>query len=331
MKKFLLLILLLQIGVVSCLKAQIDPHFSQIYADPLWLNPALTGVYDGDARLTANFRDQWTGISNGYTTGAFSAEEKVTDKVSVGFNFIDEDAGSANFNYFAGYGTLGYTVPISSDATKKLHFGLQVGLINRSFNPGDLQFENQYNPLIGYDSNIASGETFSSTTSIIFDSGLGIYYDENSSGNSVQPFGGASIFHINGAADPFAEAGTKTVLPIRFNIHGGVKIAASETLDITPSIIYVRQQQNQIRALDINAAFKTTDDNSFVVGAEYRYQDAVVAELGYRLNSLMLGLSYDVNTSALRTATNGNGGIEVSLNYIFGSSSGGASNSSPKF
>lgn len=331
MKKRITLIAAILFGAaIGRAKAQTDPHFSQIYAYPLWLNPALTGVFDGDTRFTANFKDQWTGITNGYQTGAVSVDFKATEKVSLGFNLINQVAGSANFNYFAAYGTFGYSVAISSDGSKKLHFGVQAGFIDRSFDSSLLQFDNQYNPLIGYDPNIASGESFLTTDAFIFDSGAGIYY-EDASGNTVKPFGGASVYHINGAPDPFAAAGTKTVLPIRFNIHGGVKIATSESLSVTPNVIYIRQQQNQIRAVDIYAELKSTDGNSLILGAMYRLNDAVVAEFGYHIKSAVIGLSYDINTSPLNTATNGYGGLELSLNYIFGSHQGNPSNSSPSF
>jgi type IX secretion system PorP/SprF family membrane protein len=331
MKKIIPLILVFQLGVLSCLKAQIDPHFSQIYAYPLWLNPALTGAFDGAVRFTANFKDQWTGITNGYQTGAVSADFKATEKVSLGLNLINQVAGSANFNYFAAYGTFGYAVPFSADGSKKLHFGLQVGFIDRSFDPSLLQFDGQYNPLIGYDPNITSGESFLTTDAFIFDSGAGIYYDDASADDKVKLFGGASIYHINGAPDPFAAPGTKTVLPVRFNIHGGLKITASESLDITPNIIYIRQQQNQVRAVDIYAALKSTDGNSLIIGAMYRLDDAVVAEFGYHINNTMIGISYDINTSPLNTVTNGHGGLELSLNYIFGSRSANSSSSTPGF
>jgi type IX secretion system PorP/SprF family membrane protein len=330
MKKFLLLVFLVQIGAIGCVEAQVDPHFSQIYAYPLWLNPALTGAFDGDARFSGNFKDQWSGISNGYQTGAVSADYKATDKVSLGLNLLNQVAGSANYDYLAMYGTFAYAVPISSDGMKKLHFGLQVGFINRSFDASQLQFEDQYNPLIGYDPNIASGEAFLATNSYIFDSGAGIYYDDNSPDNTFKPFGGASIYHINGAPDPFAEPGTDTKLPIRFNIHGGVKIAVSEDFEVSPNIIYIRQQQNQIRALDIYGELKSANNNTIILGALYRYDDAIVPEFGYHIDNTIIGVSYDINTSALSNATSGHGGIELSLNYIFGKNSGSAA-SSPKF
>ena len=49
----------------------------------------------------------------------------------------------------------------------------------------------------------------------------------------------------------------------------------------------------------------------------YRIGDAAVTNVGYRLKSFAIGLSYDVSTSALKGATNGHGGFELSLVYVF--------------
>ena len=36
-----------------------DMHFSQFYNNPLNLNPAQAGLFDGSHRFTANYRGQW--------------------------------------------------------------------------------------------------------------------------------------------------------------------------------------------------------------------------------------------------------------------------------
>ena len=36
-----------------------DPHFTQYFTSPLTLNPALTGLVQGDLRFAANYRQQW--------------------------------------------------------------------------------------------------------------------------------------------------------------------------------------------------------------------------------------------------------------------------------
>src|SRR4051812_14669041 len=128
MKKLLLIITIaLQLAAAGAVKAQVDPHFSQYYAYPLWLNPALTGVFDGDTRISANFRDQWANINNGYRTAGVSADFKPTDKVGIGLNILDQKAGTAGYNYFTAYGSFGYGITLSDDGNQRLHFGLQAG------------------------------------------------------------------------------------------------------------------------------------------------------------------------------------------------------------
>ena len=70
MKKTLLF-LTVCVSLASVVTAQ-DPNFSQFFASPLTLNPALTGKFDGDFRFAANYRNQWPSINNAYTTGTAS-------------------------------------------------------------------------------------------------------------------------------------------------------------------------------------------------------------------------------------------------------------------
>ena len=60
-------------GFVSVSLAQ-DPNFSQFFASPLTLNPALTGKFDGTFRLAGNYRNQWPSINNAFVTKTASAD-----------------------------------------------------------------------------------------------------------------------------------------------------------------------------------------------------------------------------------------------------------------
>ena len=64
MRKGLLIMITACLGSLS-IKAQVDPHFSQYYVYPAWLNPALTGAFDGDYRIAGIYRSQWGNIKIG--------------------------------------------------------------------------------------------------------------------------------------------------------------------------------------------------------------------------------------------------------------------------
>jgi type IX secretion system PorP/SprF family membrane protein len=299
------------------LKAQIDPHFSQYYAYPLWLNPALTGVIDGDTRINANFKDQWANVGKGYRTAGLSMDHRATDKVSVGFNILNQAAGTAGYNYFAFYGSFGYGISVSDDESKKLHFGLQAGVINRSFDPSKLQFDNQYTPGSGYDPNLPNFENFSTTNATVFDAGAGVFYYDGSVENRANIFGGVSVAHLTSTKDPFAYEGFNGTLPMRYTVHGGVRIRASDLFDVTPHAVYIRQRDNQIKGIGVYSELKFQENSGLLLGGMVRINDAAVANVGYHINNLIIGVSYDVNTSALKAATNSQGGFELSISYGF--------------
>src|SRR6186713_842597 len=106
--KIFVLLLIASLGGNS-LRAQVDPHFTQYYVYPSWLNPALTGSFDGDYRVSGIYRNQWGNISKPFSTIGLGAEF-VTDKnVNVGVNLLRQTAGDGGYYYTTGYANLAYT------------------------------------------------------------------------------------------------------------------------------------------------------------------------------------------------------------------------------
>lgn len=59
MRKQIILFFSCLLCAAGSLHAQVDAHFTQYYAYPLWLNPAFTGAIDGSWRVSGNYRKQW--------------------------------------------------------------------------------------------------------------------------------------------------------------------------------------------------------------------------------------------------------------------------------
>src|SRR5436190_16826245 len=95
--------------LVMCLagpvKAQVDPHFTQYYVYPAWLNPALTGAFDGDYRVTGIYRTQWGNISSPFSTPGLSADFTTNKNSNFGASVLNQTAGDGGYNYLTAYGS----------------------------------------------------------------------------------------------------------------------------------------------------------------------------------------------------------------------------------
>ncbi len=61
-----------------------------------------------------------------------------------------------------------------------------------------------------------------------------------------------------------------------------------------------------------------TSDNpvSFYAGSWIRLGDALIPYVGLEYSSFRFGLTYDINISDLKTASQSRGGVEISLIYV---------------
>ena len=94
-----LLLFLLSVSGQQKLYAQ-DIHFSQFFEAPLWRNPSLSGIFTGDVRVQAVYRDQWNSVTDAYRTGSVNAEYKMpvgklNDFVTIGIHWLDLHACAA--------------------------------------------------------------------------------------------------------------------------------------------------------------------------------------------------------------------------------------------
>ena len=201
--------------------AQVDPHFSQYYVYPSWLNPALTGIFDGDYRVSGIYRNQWSSIAPFATPGA--AVEVTTNKnINFGISVMNQTVKSAGYNYLTAYGSASYTgVRFGVKGDKRLVFGLQAGVINRRFDLSKLTTGNQWNPITGFNPSVPV-ETILVPKLMSFDAGAGVLYFDAEAGKKANFYGGFSVSHIT-QPDDFKNSVLKTKFPMRFTIHGGFK------------------------------------------------------------------------------------------------------------
>jgi type IX secretion system PorP/SprF family membrane protein len=294
--------------------AQTDPHFSQYYANPIWLNPALTGVVDGNYRASVNLKQQWSSLSNSYLTGGASFDVAPTKNLAYGITIMNQQAGELDFNYLTALASASYRVRFGVQGLNILNFGLQAGIINRSFDMSKGRFGDQFDPGSGYNGSLPSGENLASSSSLVPDINAGFMYFDANPDKSANLFFGASASHLTRPTEKFSGNSERT--NIRYTGHGGVRIKTSPILDIIPNALYMSQGNAREISAGAYAQLMVNNTSNILFGGNYRVDDAAIAFVGLQLNNMVFGLSYDVNTSSLNTATRHNGGFELSVSLL---------------
>lgn len=340
MKKFIPLILLAVICADSLL-AQ-DPHFSQFFASPLTLNPAYTGKFDGVIRAAGNYRNQWPSINNAFTTGTLSVDFPIlenriseTDRFGVGFiGLTDRNGNGILQNNYIGASTA-YHIGLDEGGFHQIGLGFQGVYTNKRLDLTQAKFEDMLTTS-GFTG--VTQEVFTNYSELklnYFDLNAGIMYSGSTTDDNFF-YGGISGYHLNRPKESFR--GADYVLSTRFTIHGGAYFPIADNMSLHTSLIHQRQAGSANETVGGAAIGYTvptenayTKPTVFYAGAWYRLKDAIIPYLGLEWNDFRLGLSYDVNTSSLRTASNLRGGIEFSLIYIKQRREGGKPIKCPKF
>lgn len=297
--------------------AQVDPHFSQFYAYPLWLNPGLTGVMDGDYRFTAVYRNQWRNVTTPFTTMGLSADITTNNNLNIGLTILNQSAGDGGYKYLNGYATIAYSgLRFGKDQSQQITFGIQAGMLNRRFDISKFQFGDQWNPITGYNPGATTADLMTrGNSSSVLDMGAGVSYADNTPDKKVNFFGGIGAFHLTKPEDPFVSSGTKKVLPVRYAMHAGASIAVSENASITPNVLYLQQGNATEKMIGLYGRLKANEVTDLMVGINYRFEDAISPYIGLGYQGFVLGLSYDVNNSELGKAATGTNSFEISLTW----------------
>lgn len=296
-----------------------DMHFSHIHASPTHMNPAYTGVYNGNVRVILNYKNQWAGLGK-YNTAGFSADFKVVqlsnrDFFSMGGNFYFDNSGDLNWRTYNGNIQLAYTKSLSSKRSHGITLGLYAGVIHQSFD---------FTKARGFDAEPLNG--IYKNSMLTYDAGAGISWFCQL-GKYSQIYAGYALHHINRPNVSTRESLVR--LNMRHAINLGVEWAGKSRHGLLPSVYYGRQGKHQeilagtFYRYEVNKNWK--DKNQYLyLGAWARFHfvpkayngiDAVIASIRYDHFNWRFTFSYDINISLFASASQGKGGPEVSVIY----------------
>ena len=294
----------------------------------------ITGAFNGDIRLIANYRNQWSSISTPFKTFGFSYDMGLMKKRSksgflgLGISFISDKAGSSQLGLNEVDLSLAYHSHISEHST--LSAGIMGGFAQSSINFNNLQWNSQYNGN-NFDPSLPSLETAYTQSKSYADFGAGLQWTYtkgemySTANNQFFMNAGVAAFHVNQPNVSFYSS-EKDNLPIKIVMHGSLQFGIKNSnMSVLPSFIYTQQGSQKDIIAGAMIRYKLIEESrytdfikgaAFSLGGLYRVGDAFIPCLQLEFANYAIGLSYDSNISKLSNATSGKGGLEISLKFI---------------
>lgn len=310
--------------IVSChnLSAQ-DLHFSQWFNSPLTTNPANTGfIPDADYRIGANYRNQYVNIlSMPYKTISIFGDAQVFRNrfengwMGLGGVILHDAAGAGNLTSTKIYGSLAYHQMLG--VSSLLTAGFNLGWANKSINPTQLKFPDQFNKSTGFfDAGIPSSVVFNTTNTNYLDVQFGMNYAYFPT-DQVYLNAGMSIQHINRPRETFFTGSSDfdNRLAPRYIGFLNASVKLSDDLIVNPMAYYTNQAGASELVGGANLNYNLSGDGVTQLsgGLYYRVGDAVIPMLGFQWNTFKMTFTYDVTTSSLSNYNGGRGAVEFSL------------------
>ncbi len=325
MKRILALLSLAAL-LPSTLQAQ-DAHYSQYFVAPLSVNPALTGFMDGTARAMLNYRSQWASANNAFTTTTASADGIILqskipqgDRLGIGIMAMsDKVADGLMQNNYVAVGTA-YHKALDQEGHYSLGVGFQATYAQRSIDGSKIILNDQLDRFGQFSlSSTDAAKGVSNLRRNYLDVAAGILFKARINERN-QFYLGASAYHLARPKVTFMDA-VQLYVPLRLTFNGVYEAKLGDMVSLSLLGLYTQQEAaSELTAgaiATIGRSYREYDPTPiFYAGLLYRNQDAFIPYVGVEHWDVRLGFSYDYNVSALSAATRGQGGMEISLQYL---------------
>ena len=303
-----------------------DLHHSQFWMNPLAVNPASAGFFNGDYRCGTYYRNQWLSVTVPYQTFGLWADAPLVrrmvqqDVLGGGLSLDMDRAGDSKYSTLQANGSFSYSKSLNRRNNHFVSAGLMLGYGYKRFFPDELMHDDQYLQGI-YDFRLPTGEQYPVSSFSYADVGGGVqWFFQNRAGVIFQA--GLSAFHLNRPPQSMLKD-DRVRLPSKYTGLFHVQLPLGEENSyVQPSLYFSKQDAYTEIMAGVLGSYVFRFDrlagfNRLMGGVDYRLGDALYVVAGGEWKHIQLLVSYDFNVSSLSAASHGRGGVELHLQYVY--------------
>lgn len=306
---------------IQIISAQ-DIHLSQYHFDRLMVNPALTGIFNGNRQVALIHKQQYFSVPVDYLTFSGSYDTKFLKTqnqrgfFSAGVLFNYDQAGDSKLSL----GSLNLNGSYTRALTRSFFVGAgaYIGGGQRAFKENGLTWDKFWTGDV-IDPSQGSGESFDRTNFFFFDVGAGLNLRLQGRDRTKIDVG-LGAYHLTKPKYAFEKA-DDIRLPIRSAIYAMGVLKLFSRLDLYANGIIQNQDPYEETLVGggviIHISNKLAREVELHLGVASRFNDAIIPMIAIGYDGWRGGFSYDINTSGFQAATNQYGGPEFFLTYTW--------------
>jgi type IX secretion system PorP/SprF family membrane protein len=290
--------------------AQQDAQFSQYMFNGIYINPAYAG-YKEQLNMHAFYRNQWSGIEGAPQTMSV-AIDAIANNGNVGLALqlsSDRIGAQKSQSVYANYA---YRLPISSDGSSRLAFGLGLGVVQNGID-GSMLNANDLEP----------NQPLGMQSSMVPDARVGAFYADD------RFYAGISADNL---VSQYISTDTYDFIPKpkpHYYLTAGMLLPINESVQLKPSFLLKDDRGGQT-SFDVSAfaifAEKIWVGGSYRMGVKLydksylqkslsNLNSAVAAVQLFPSDNLRIGYAHDFTLGALRGYSGST--HEISFSYFF--------------
>lgn len=311
-----------------------DAHFTQLDKTIAYLNPAMTGNFEGYAKITAQNRSQWINSGTSFTTSYLMGEMNFGKKkrglnsfAGVGAYFLNDVGGASKIGLRTGGISASGNVPFSRN--QWISGGINLSFNQRVIDLSNVTFLSQWDGTT-INPGQSSGENINFSNDLYPDAGMGVAFNFQQSSDAAfntKNFkfqGGISFQHLNRPKMNFTSIENDRMY-VKTLIHASSSfgVTSVNNIEITLAQFFQGPHKETVIGTFVKTKLKEASHFTSLISAQYltigsyfRSTMDLCPYFSLDLGPFKLGLAYDFNFRNI-TRESYRHSIEIQLAYQF--------------
>lgn len=311
-----------------------DAHFTQLDKTLSYLNPAMTGNFDGFAKITAQHRSQWINTGTAFTTSYMMGEMNFGKKkrglksyAGLGAYFLNDLAGASKIGLRTGGISASGNVPLS--VNQWISGGINLSFNQRVIDLSNVTFLSQWDGTT-LNPNQNSGENLNYSNDLYPDAGMGMAFNFQESSDAAfnsKNFkfqAGISFQHLNRPKMNFTSLEQdRLAIKTLIHAHSSFGVTSVSNVELTVAQFFQGPHKETLIGTFLKTKLKEASHFTSLVSAQYmtigtyfRTTMDVCPYFALDLGPFRMGIAYDLNFRNV-TRDSYRHSFEIQLAYLF--------------